>query len=109
MTQIDPKQTFAAKAFGTSGEGAITQAQGGRHRIINVWRSTYSVRPFSKWSVGDTFRASATISLTLGLSGGGSSRSAAQERSEEHTSELQSRQYLVCRLLLEKKKKKIVT
>src|SRR3712207_8841303 len=26
-------------------------------------------------------------------------------RSEEHTSELQSRQYLVCRLLLEKKKK----
>src|SRR3712207_7293838 len=29
----------------------------------------------------------------------------ALERSEEHTSELQSRQYLVCRLLLEKKKK----
>src|SRR3712207_7372083 len=29
---------------------------------------------------------------------------AAVERSEEHTSELQSRQYLVCRLLLEKKK-----
>src|SRR3712207_8528922 len=28
-------------------------------------------------------------------------------RSEEHTSELQSRQYLVCRLLLEKKKKSI--
>src|SRR3712207_8990649 len=30
-------------------------------------------------------------------------------RSEEHTSELQSRQYLVCRLLLEKKKKKPTT
>src|SRR3712207_7207669 len=30
---------------------------------------------------------------------------AAARRSEEHTSELQSRQYLVCRLLLEKKKK----
>src|SRR3712207_7305472 len=29
------------------------------------------------------------------------------QRSEEHTSELQSRQYLVCRLLLEKKKKNI--
>src|ERR1035437_10431418 len=27
-----------------------------------------------------------------------------EDRSEEHTSELQSRQYLVCRLLLEKKK-----
>src|SRR3712207_7013025 len=31
---------------------------------------------------------------------------AGAERSEEHTSELQSRQYLVCRLLLEKKKRK---
>src|SRR3712207_6851842 len=29
-------------------------------------------------------------------------------RSEEHTSELQSRRYLVCRLLLEKKKKHLV-
>src|SRR3712207_7290392 len=29
-------------------------------------------------------------------------------RSEEHTSELQSRQYLVCRLLLEKKKKNYI-
>src|SRR3712207_7857847 len=34
---------------------------------------------------------------------------AAPFRSEEHTSELQSRQYLVCRLLLEKKKKKQVS
>src|SRR3712207_7993531 len=32
-------------------------------------------------------------------------REEARLRSEEHTSELQSRQYLVCRLLLEKKKK----
>src|SRR3989442_10166519 len=31
----------------------------------------------------------------------------APERSEEHTSELQSRPHLVCRLLLEKKKKRI--
>src|SRR3712207_8627315 len=33
-------------------------------------------------------------------------RAAGAARSEEHTSELQSRQYLVCRLLLEKKKNK---
>src|SRR3712207_8366796 len=39
------------------------------------------------------------------LHGGVNSR----ERSEEHTSELQSRQYLVCRLLLEKKKTKEYT
>src|SRR3712207_8061174 len=34
----------------------------------------------------------------------GCSSSHTRSRSEEHTSELQSRQYLVCRLLLEKKK-----
>src|SRR5947209_12009437 len=38
--------------------------------------------------------------------GGRSTAARHKERSEEHTSELQSRQYLVCRLLLEKKKKK---
>src|SRR3712207_7832468 len=41
----------------------------------------------------------------------GARRPAGRRRSEEHTSELQSRQYLVCRLLLEKKKqiKRITT
>src|SRR3712207_9168232 len=34
---------------------------------------------------------------------------ARRERSEEHTSELQSRQYLVCRLLLEKKKQNLIS
>src|SRR3712207_7956679 len=37
--------------------------------------------------------------------GAASAVRAVRLRSEEHTSELQSRQYLVCRLLLEKKKK----
>src|SRR5215217_9630408 len=36
----------------------------------------------------------------------GSAAPIRSRRSEEHTSELQSRQYLVCRLLLEKKKQK---
>src|SRR3712207_8269437 len=42
------------------------------------------------------------------LGGGqpGAHRRGGVTRSEEHTSELQSRQYLVCRLLLEKKKNK---
>src|SRR3712207_7557406 len=35
--------------------------------------------------------------------------SASSFRSEEHTSELQSRQYLVCRLLLEKKRKQFLS
>src|SRR3712207_8585267 len=41
--------------------------------------------------------------------GSGRRRSPHDQRSEEHTSELQSRQYLVCRLLLEKKKEKFRT
>src|SRR5947209_14232207 len=40
------------------------------------------------------------------LRGGDGGKRRKQFRSEEHTSELQSRQYLVCRLLLEKKKDK---
>src|SRR3712207_7970565 len=50
------------------------------------------------------------IGAALGAARGCSARIATasgeghqEERSEEHTSELQSRQYLVCRLLLEKK------
>src|SRR3712207_8738632 len=41
----------------------------------------------------------------LGVGAWTSIPSRTRSRSEEHTSELQSRQYLVCRLLLEKKKK----
>src|SRR3712207_7980913 len=42
--------------------------------------------------------------LTIDTPGDASGTEEAGVRSEEHTSELQSRQYLVCRLLLEKKK-----
>src|SRR3712207_7472585 len=44
------------------------------------------------------------VSGPVRLSGSLPHRSSCAARSEEHTSELQSRQYLVCRLLLEKKK-----
>src|SRR5690606_40043054 len=40
--------------------------------------------------------------------GGGTNRNGGAFRSEEHTSELQSRENLVCRLLLEKKKTKTI-
>src|SRR3712207_8834413 len=43
----------------------------------------------------------------LGLDWGSPSAGFPSWRSEEHTSELQSRQYLVCRLLLEKKKDRV--
>src|SRR6266498_4376064 len=41
--------------------------------------------------------------------GRASARSTSRPRSEEHTSELQSRPHLVCRLLLEKKKKNTIS
>src|SRR3989449_4208450 len=47
-----------------------------------------------------------TVRLTLVRGDTASSRQVLDLRSEEHTSELQSRLHLVCRLLLEKKKKK---
>src|SRR3712207_7463053 len=54
----------------------------------------------ASWSSAETARGVARKQTTLN---GTAARS--RSRSEEHTSELQSRQYLVCRLLLEKKKK----
>src|SRR2546422_2008165 len=42
--------------------------------------------------------------LTVALEADGQGNIRVQDRSEEHTSELQSRLHLVCRLLLEKKK-----
>src|SRR3712207_7788855 len=56
---------------------------------------------------GDRHRGGASVSgLVRGLRAHGDRTAVCTEtgRSEEHTSELQSRQYLVCRLLLEKKK-----
>src|SRR3712207_9248192 len=55
-------------------------------------------------SIGTSAAGSAPSSPRPGAATKKSSRWSSP-RSEEHTSELQSRQYLVCRLLLEKKKK----
>src|SRR5438445_3359360 len=65
-----------------------------------LFRSEYCGRPGCHWSAGqnrDESEVSTSSASTTVPSG-------ARPRSEEHTSELQSRQYLVCRLLLEKKK-----
>src|SRR5438874_10586086 len=60
------------------------------HDALPIWFS-----PFTRWiSVNSATRCCARASST----------SSSRTRSEEHTSELQSRRDLVCRLLLEKKK-----
>src|SRR3712207_7421609 len=50
-----------------------------------------------------TLRGDRPSRLDIGIRHGLNEEDASRPRSEEHTSELQSRQYLVCRLLLEKK------
>src|SRR3712207_9015927 len=67
------------------------------------WRGPSAERSASSWcgrarvSVGSGTPEAPPIAP-------GAARPGSAPRSEEHTSELQSRQYLVCRLLLEKKK-----
>src|SRR5947209_14643204 len=68
--------------------------------------------PFKSATPIETVKAAVEAHMVLrvdttGLDHGGEKHgfsNSAPVRSEEHTSELQSRQYLVCRLLLEKKK-----
>src|SRR5258707_11697373 len=58
----------------------------GQPKPGGTYEVAYDLSPFTLDAMADTISAKSHI------------------RSEEHTSELQSRQYLVCRLLLEKKK-----
>src|SRR3712207_9303365 len=60
----------------------------GRGRGVGAMRKPASGQGACTWGAGE-------IGASVSVVGG---------RSEEHTSELQSRQYLVCRLLLDKKK-----
>src|SRR3712207_8389277 len=55
------------------------------------------------WSTSQTGDGSRSGSVTVSSVWPATTSRTARWRSEEHTSELQSRQYLVCRLLLEKK------
>src|SRR2546425_4328274 len=64
-------------------------------------------RSASRWTApGRSRPARGTVPCPLGRTARRSAAGPAAGRSEEHTSELQSLAYLVCRLLLEKKKKK---
>src|SRR5205085_12347685 len=67
--------------------GFLTRGITNRHGFFHISREIYQ-------------SSSVALLLSLGC------KSATELRSEEHTSELQSQSNLVCRLLLEKKKKK---
>src|SRR3712207_8966712 len=73
-----------------------TAAAIARSTTTAIWRVPFPIT---------STRRSATMSPTATPKTSSTARLFLWPRSEEHTSELQSRQYLVCRLLLEKKKR----
>src|SRR3712207_8263177 len=73
-----------------------------------LFRSFTRIERWIRQSDGDVHWRTLSAANVLGVYGRDANSRVADPtdpRSEEHTSELQSRQYLVCRLLLEKKKK----
>src|SRR3712207_8177809 len=93
MIRRPPRSTlFPYTTLFRSG-GQLLPTDRGRHRAIEVGAVLLRL---------DQGRAELGEQADLVVDGAGVAQHRA--RSEEHTSELQSRQYLVCRLLLEKKK-----
>src|SRR5947209_11925473 len=99
-----------AKCFGVALLAALTVGCGEGRAIFNV-----DVHSFLFGTGRDTVPYLVPASTTLDTSSGqhinlpGAGSSIVDTRSEEHTSELQSRQYLVCRLLLEKENSSVAT
>src|SRR5256886_16364317 len=94
---------FSAPLLARLREGKTVRIKAGaRHRFIGIWGVVVEGRLFVRsWSIKArswyrTFLKDPRGFIQLG-----------NRRSEEHTSELQSQSNLVCRLLLEKKKKKM--
>src|SRR3712207_8216369 len=74
--------------------------------VLRAALARINVQPTEERTIGmGNTPMSEFIALTIETKPDSRQNNAMAVRSEEHTSELQSRQYLVCRLLLEKKKK----
>src|SRR2546425_8425815 len=75
---------------------------------ISPWSRPSRARATSSRSGGPSTAASPSASRREPWRPGAARHGSLRERSEEHTSELQSLAYLVCRLLLEKKKNHVI-
>src|SRR5438445_4833373 len=93
------------QALSSTPSGVLMVRNSGRGRLSPA---TFAVRDPLSASVRTTLPSARRRACTGGTPARALRRAdgkVVRTRSEEHTSELQSRQYLVCRLLLEKKKK----
>src|SRR2546421_9061876 len=92
--------TVRSWTFSTSSTSRKRSCVSGRRETMPCWAKAIAVASTAPIQMGRYLSPCASLSKTMGLFDGISTRS------EEHTSELQSRSDLVCRLLLEKKKQK---
>src|SRR3712207_8268718 len=94
MIRLPPRSTLCpyTTLFRSAGEG-LTEAE------IVAWHVAVGDEVTVNQAIVEIETAKSLVELPSPFTG-----VVAQLRSEEHTSELQSRQYIVCRLLLEKKK-----
>src|SRR5439155_10949719 len=118
VTDDDPRSRHAQRQLPGAGSSSEDPARtgtgpgpkaGGRHRLGEAQMRLENKVALITGGYGGMGRASARLfaqeGATVFVAGRSQERGDAL-RSEEHTSELQSRGHLVCRLLLEKKKKK---
>src|SRR2546422_1808682 len=112
--QTQPAIRYIAKGHRWSGSSSMPKTTRRLSRDTLVWPLS---KPPARLPLVNTPRRSAKLPAIVRLVSSSASASASStackeaivggaSRSEEHTSELQSRLHLVCRLLLEKKKKK---
>src|SRR3712207_5096389 len=108
--------TSGSRTYATPGSAASASTSAGKTRACTRFayapstvpptRATAAIAPaLAPRASTTTCTRSPTTSRRASRASASAARSSPAFRSEEHTSELQSRQYLVCRLLLEKKNK----
>src|SRR3712207_7554691 len=98
MIRRPPRSTLFpyTTLFRSEGCGSVAHGPWGRMRDAPMAQVN---RCGARIAIARAVGMAASCTIFASADGG----SAVEPRSEEHTSELQSRQYLVCRLLLEKK------
>src|SRR3712207_8431621 len=99
MIRRPPRSTLFPYTTLFRSDGRYAVLVGGGTSATDVAQDVYLANIWSDGRLGAWKRAPFTIPARRAHTG------AVIARSEEHTSELQSRQYLVCRLLLEQKNK----